>query len=258
MSRGKRLLDVIVAGSLLAFATPLLLVAACGIWMTSRGPIFYRARRIGCDRRQVPQETRAGVPSSERRRQKGYGGREFTMYKFRTMRVAADDAGAPITGVDDPRVFPFGRFLRATKVDELPQLINVLKGEMTLVGPRPEAPEIVQRYYRPDDLITLQVAPGMTSPGTIYYYSHCEGMLATNEVVEVYVEHLLPIKLALDRVYIRNASVPYDIRLILRTLTVIVGRAVGIQVFPDPPELAEAHVSRSSVPLARVPSSTRT
>jgi lipopolysaccharide/colanic/teichoic acid biosynthesis glycosyltransferase len=258
MSIAKRLLDVIAAGSLLVLATPLLLVAACGIWMTSRGPIFYRARRIGRDRRPVPPVARAGVHSSERRRQEGYGGREFTMYKFRTMRVAAGDAGAPITGVHDPRVFSFGKFLRATKVDELPQLINVLKGEMTLVGPRPEAPEIVQRYYRPDDLITLQVTPGVTSPGTIYYYSHCEGMLATDEVVDAYVEHLLPIKLALDRVYIRNASVPYDIRLILRTLTVIVGRVVGIQVFSDPPELAEAHVNRLSVSVARVPSRSRT
>jgi lipopolysaccharide/colanic/teichoic acid biosynthesis glycosyltransferase len=259
MSIGKRLLDVTVAGGLLILAAPVWLVAACGIWMTSPGPIFYRARRVGRDRRALPSKGRGMIDGSDRRRQDGYVGREFTMYKFRTMRVAANDAGAgaPITGVNDARVFPFGEFLRVTKIDELPQLVNVLKGEMTLVGPRPEAPEIVRRHYSPDDLSTLQVTPGVTSPGTIHYYSHCERMLATNEVVDFYVERLLPVKLALDRVYIKNASVSYDIRLILRTMTVICGRVLGVQAFPDPPELTQAEVNGLRVSTAPMPGRTR-
>jgi lipopolysaccharide/colanic/teichoic acid biosynthesis glycosyltransferase len=187
----------------------------------------------------------------ERRHADGYHGREFTMYKFRTMRVDAGGAAKPITAPDDARVFPFGAFLRATKIDELPQLINVLKGDMTLVGPRPEAPEIVRSHYTSDDLMTLQVPPGVTSPGTIYYYTHCESMLATETVVDQYVQRLLPAKLALDRVYIKRPTVRYDIRLILRTIATIVARTLGRRRFPDPPELAQANMSAISSPTDR-------
>jgi lipopolysaccharide/colanic/teichoic acid biosynthesis glycosyltransferase len=169
------------------------------------------------------------------------------MYKFRTMQVATADSN-PITAQNDLRVFPFGGFLRASKIDELPQLINVLKGDMTLVGPRPEAPEIVRSHYKPSDITTLQVLPGVTSPGTIYYYTHCEGMLSTDAVVDVYVQRLLPVKLALDRVYIKRATVFYDIRLIFRTIAGILARKIGRGRFPDPPELAEADVNASHLP----------
>src|SRR4051812_45016081 len=106
------------------------------------------------------------------------------MYKFRTMPMHSDAAGNPITARNDFRVFPFGRFLRATKIDELPQLINVLKGDMTLVGPRPEAPEVVRVHYAKDDLFTLQVPPGLTSPGTVYYYTHFESTLPAEGVLK--------------------------------------------------------------------------
>jgi lipopolysaccharide/colanic/teichoic acid biosynthesis glycosyltransferase len=193
---------------------------------------------------------------TERRRQDGYRGREFTMYKFRTMRVHTSDAANPITALNDSRVFPFGAFLRATKIDELPQLVNVLKGDMTLVGPRPEAPEIVRSHYTPDDLVTLQVPPGVTSPGTVYYYTHCESMLATDKVVDEYVQRLLPAKLALDRVYIKRPTVLYDIRVILRTIFTIVARALGRRWFPDPPELAKANVNAAYPPTDRPDSTT--
>ena len=100
-----------------------------------------------------------------------------------------------------PRVSVWA-FLRATKIDELPQLINVLKGDMSLVGPRPEAPEIVRRHYTPDDLITLQVSPGVTSPGTVYYYTHGESTLAADRSSTTTSSASLPVKLALDRVYL--------------------------------------------------------
>src|SRR5262249_18512482 len=150
---------------------------------------------------------------------------------------------AVITGKNDPRVFPFGAWLRTTKIDELPQLFNVIKGDMALVGPRPEAPEIVRRHYTVDDLTTLQIAPGITSPGTLYYYTHGEAVLPSDQVVETYVRRLLPTKLALDRVYMRRPSLLYDLRMIARTMTLVIARALGRQRFSDPPELAEVDVS---------------
>jgi lipopolysaccharide/colanic/teichoic acid biosynthesis glycosyltransferase len=241
----KRLLDVgIAVGALIVFS-PILLVAAIGIKLTSSGPILYRAQRIASDRRRSHSDRRSKLRDPERRRRDGYWGREFTMYKFRTMRVTANDAANPVAGPNDSRVFPFGRFLRATKIDELPQLFNVLTGEMTLVGPRPEAPEIVRSHYTQDDLTTLQVPPGITSPGTVYYYTHCETRLAAEGVVEQYVEELLPTKLALDRIYLRRATVRYDIRVILRTLVGILARILGVKSFPEPPELRELDLLRT-------------
>jgi lipopolysaccharide/colanic/teichoic acid biosynthesis glycosyltransferase len=133
-----------------------------------------------------------------------------------------------------------------TKIVELPQLIYVLKGDMSLVGPRPEAPEIVRSHYTPADLSTLQVPPGVTSPGTVYYYTHCEQMLDTDTVVDDYVQRMLPAKLALDRVYIKRPTLLYDIRVILRTIVTVATRTLGRQWFPDPPELAEADVTTIS------------
>ena len=170
----KRLLDILGAGFALAVTSPFFLVAAIGIKLTSPGPIFYRATRIGRDLRRPQLDNGATVHPVERRRKDGYYGREFTMYKFRTMRVDTSSTSSPITAASDSRVFPFGAFLRATKIDELPQFVNVLKGDMSLVGPRPEAPEIVRGHYTPDDITTLQVPLGVTSPGTVYYYTHGE------------------------------------------------------------------------------------
>ena len=240
-SKMKRLLDIVLAGSVLVAAAPVLAIAAIGIKLTSPGPVLFRAPRIGRDRRRLGP---APAPAfSPERRRAGYGGREFRMYKFRTMHASgAAGAGGPITAANDPRVFTFGSWLRATKIDELPQLLNVLKNDMAFVGPRPEAPEIVREHYTSDDLTTLQVLPGVTSPGTLYYYTHGERLLSGVEVMELYLRGLLPVKMALDRVYIDHASVRYDIRLILRTIVVIVGRALGSRRFADPPELVEAGV----------------
>lgn len=238
---GKRLLDIIVAACALIAGVPLLLVAAIGIRLTSPGPILYRARRIARDRRRLPASSSLGACLTERRHA-GYGGREFTMYKFRTMHVSAK-AGRSITARNDPRVFPFGAWLRATKIDELPQLVNVIKGDMALVGPRPEDPEIVRSHYTPDDLMTLQIPPGLTSPGSLYYYTHCETKLASDDVMDLYVRRLLPVKLALDRVYVRHATILYDFQVLSRTMTLLVARSLGRQWFPDPPELTQANLN---------------
>jgi lipopolysaccharide/colanic/teichoic acid biosynthesis glycosyltransferase len=213
-----------------------MLAAAVGIKLTSPGPIFYRAVRIGRDRRRlVGQGQKTHIP--ERRRGE-YRGCEFIMYKFRTMHVDQRGDSSPITASSDSRVFWFGAWLRAAKVDELPQLLNVVKGEMALVGPRPEAPEIVRMHYTKDDLLTLQVLPGLTSPGTLYYYTKCEALLSAGSVVQTYTERVMPIKLAIDRVYLRNASFAYDVRVLARTVVVLAGRLAGQHRFADPPELA--------------------
>jgi lipopolysaccharide/colanic/teichoic acid biosynthesis glycosyltransferase len=239
----KRLLDASVALIALIVASPVLLAAAIGIKLTSPGPVLYRAKRIARDRRRWPHDRRAAARGIDRRRGEGYWGREFTMYKFRTMNVAPQRVGPPITARNDPRVFRFGAFLRAAKIDELPQFLNVLKGDMTLVGPRPEAPEIVRSHYTPADLTTLQVPPGVTSPGTLYYYTHFEAKMATDTVVDQYIGELLPAKLALDRVYLRRFTILYDIRILIRTGVGIARRLLGAKWFPEPPELREARIA---------------
>jgi lipopolysaccharide/colanic/teichoic acid biosynthesis glycosyltransferase len=172
------------------------------------------------------------------RRKPGYSGREFTIYKLRTMHVHTS-GGSPITAENDARVFRFGKFLRATKIDELPQLVNVIRGDMAIIGPRPEAPEIVHAYYRISDLDTLRVRPGLTSPGTLYYYTHCEATLREGDITQTYVQKVLPLKLALDKQYIRTATLGSDVRLMLRTARVIAQHAWGRRQFPDPPEMSQ-------------------
>ena len=235
MFAAKRALDIVVASTLFALLLPVLLLAAIGIKLTSPGPVLYLSPRIGRDRRRWPGDGQRAAQMQERR-QAGYRGVEFTLYKFRTMRVASQP-GAPITAKSDSRVFPFGAFLRATKIDELPQLINVIRGDMALVGPRPEAPEIVRKHYTMDDIQTLQVPPGVTSPGSLYYYTHLERTLAGDDVTDLYAERLLPIKLAIDREYLRRPTLSYDVNLLARTIVVILARCAGRKRFPDPPEM---------------------
>jgi lipopolysaccharide/colanic/teichoic acid biosynthesis glycosyltransferase len=239
MFTAKRALDILIASILLVLLSPVLLLAVAGIKLSSPGPVLYKARRIGRDRRRLRGSNERDAFTPERRRD-GYRGVEFTLYKFRTMRMAAEP-GAPITAHHDPRVFPFGAFLRKTKIDELPQLMNVIRGDMSLVGPRPEAPEIVRAYYTLDDIVTLQVAPGVTSPGSLYYYTHFEPTLSGTDVTVFYAERLLPTKLAIDRVYLRRATLSYDVNILARTLVVVAARCVGWKRFPDPPEIAHLH-----------------
>src|SRR5256884_6039922 len=168
----KRLLDIVLAALGLALVAPVLALAALGIRLASRGPVLYRARRMG----------RAGAP--------------FTMYKLRTMHQRRPAPASRITGQDDPRVFPLGAWLRRTKIDELPQLFNVVRGDMSLVGPRPEDPAIVVRHYAPVHRETLAVRPGLASPGSIYNYTHGERLLLSGQPERDYVDRLLPLKLA--------------------------------------------------------------
>ncbi|PYO79103.1 MAG: sugar transferase [Gemmatimonadetes bacterium] len=212
----RRLVDALLAGLALVVTAPLLALAAVGIRRASPGPVLYRAERVG------------------------RGGRPFIMYKLRTMHSRRRSDASRITGAHDPRVFPLGAWLRAVKLDELPQLINVLKGEMAIVGPRPEDPAIVARHYDALGRETLTVRPGLASPGSIYSSTHGDALLTGTDPEAAYAERLLPVKLALDVVYVRHASLAYDARIVGRTLWVIVATLAGRRRFADPPELAEA------------------
>jgi lipopolysaccharide/colanic/teichoic acid biosynthesis glycosyltransferase len=216
----KRLFDVVCAGVALVLTAPLLGLAAIGIKLTDPGPVFYRARRVG------------------------YLGRQFTMYKLRTMRHGKGNAsgggGARITAHGDARVSTVGRLLRRTKIDELPQLFNVLRGDMAIVGPRPEDPAIVRQHYSSKDLETLGVRPGLASPGSIYQYVEGDKLLTDLDPEAGYVAKLLKTKLALDRVYIRRPSMRSDFAIIGRTLWAIGAMAAGKRRFSPPPEMAAA------------------
>ena len=212
----RRLIDVVLSATALILIGPLVALAAIGILLSSPGPILYRAKRVGIN------------------------GTIFCMYKLRTMHVHHGEFSGSVTVRNDPRVFRFGSLLRRLKIDESLQFINILKGEMSIVGPRPENPEIVRNYYASDHFETLSVLPGLASPGSIYNYTHGEQMLSCDNAQEYYASQLLPIKLALDIVYVREASFIYDIRLIVRTVWVILCTALGKNCFPDPPEIRKA------------------
>jgi len=226
----KRLFDIVCATAALVVAAPLIGLAAIGIKLTDPGPLFYRARRVG------------------------FLGREFTMFKLRTMRVDAGSGrsggseGPVITALHDDRVSAFGKILRRTKIDELPQLFNVLRGDMAIVGPRPEDPAIVQEHYSPADLETLAVRPGLASPGSIYQFTDGDKLLTGKDPETRYVDKLLKTKLALDRVYLRRASMARDLAIIGRTLFAIGAVAAGRRKFGPPPEMAAARRLLSEEP----------
>lgn len=208
-----RIFDVCSSAVTLVVVSPLLAAAAVGIRLSSPGPVLYRAERVG----------RFGKP--------------FVMYKLRTMHCRSQ-AGSSITAASDPRVFPLGRLLRSLKIDELPQLINVLNGDMAIVGPRPEAIDIVRDHYTPAFQESLKVRPGLTSPGSICYYTHGEQLLADGKAEEFYVQRLLPVKMALDLDYLTRSNFISDLGVIRQTAWVLLQKALGRKDFPDPPRFA--------------------
>jgi lipopolysaccharide/colanic/teichoic acid biosynthesis glycosyltransferase len=199
-SRGARALDI---GGVLLLAPAALLIGtitAIAIFLDSPGSVLYRSRRVG------------------------RGGREFDMLKFRKMRHAA--TGIPLTMHDDERFTPVGSFLAITKLDELPQLWNVLRGQMRLVGPRPEVPDFVSQYA---DAYTeiLTVSPGITGPAAVEYASERHLLARHEDPMAFYREQLMPRKIAIDVAYVRQNSVLGDVRILVRTLFVPFGRLVA-------------------------------
>ena len=212
----RRLFDSLLALVALALALPLLLAAAIGIKLTSNGPVLFKTRRVGKD------------------------GRQFVMFKLRTMHLDHGGVKSRITGAADPRIFPFGQLLRKSKIDELPQLLNIVLGHMAIVGPRPEVPGVVARHYAPLHRETLNVRPGLTSPGSLYHYTIGESALTGPDTEARYFEAVLPTKLALDIVYVRRQSLGYDMQIMARTAMTILSILLGKRTFEPPYELADA------------------
>lgn len=197
----RRIVDVIVSAVVLAVISPLLAVVALAVVIDSPGNPFYRGRRAGKD------------------------GRDFRMWKFRTMVAGAAKMG-PITGKNDARVTRIGRFLRKTKLDELPQFFNVLTGDMTLVGPRPEAPEIVA-LYTPSQRAVLAVKPGVTGRVQLESGEESESIPEGADPHEYYLEHLMERKLRLDLDYLSVRTPLSDARIVLNTATYVLRCLVG-------------------------------
>ena len=194
----KRTLDLILSLVGLALLWPLLAILALWVKLDSPGPVFYRGKRVG------------------------QHDRPFFMYKFRTMVQGAEHRGPAVTYRDDPRITRAGRFLRRTKLDELPQLFNVVKGEMSLVGPRPEDPTYVALYSEEQRQV-LGVKPGITGPTQLEYRDEAS-MLHGDSVDEDYVTRLMPEKLKLDLEYVRTRSLLLDLRMLWRTATTLLLR----------------------------------
>jgi lipopolysaccharide/colanic/teichoic acid biosynthesis glycosyltransferase len=188
----KRLFDVIAATLGLVVLMPLWVVIAALIKLQDGGSVFYGARRVG------------------------QHGRIFKLMKFRTMVLNADKIGAAITTQNDPRVTRIGRFLRKTKLDELPQLFNVLKGDMSLVGPRPEDPVYVA-FYNDEQKEILRVKPGITSAASLTY-RHEEQLLSGPDWELVYKNQVMPAKLKIDLDYLTHRTFFTDLDLIFRTI----------------------------------------
>lgn len=189
----KRAFDFVAALLGLVLLCPLFLLVAILIKLDSAGPIFFRQERMG----------------------KGF--RPFWIYKFRTMVQDAPHQGGPITFGADPRITKLGRVLRQAKFDEFPQLINVLRGDMSFVGPRPEVRPYVE-MFREDYAEILQVVPGITDLASVQYRDEAEFLGRFPDPEAAYVQHVLPEKIKLAKDYIRRTSLFFDLTLILKTL----------------------------------------
>ena len=188
----KRLFDVVVAAVGLVVFSPLFVLLAIWIRLDSSGPVLYRGERVGKD------------------------GQLFRIFKFRSMTEGAARVGPGITARGDPRVTRAGRFLRRIKLDELPQLLNVLRGEMSLVGPRPEDSRFVT-LYTPEQRRVLSVRPGITSPASVAYRDE-EAMLWHHNVDDLYTRVVMPSKLKMDLAYIDHMSFGFDLKVIAMTI----------------------------------------
>lgn len=195
----KRLFDLSAAALGLLALSPAFLVIGLAIVLDSRGPVFFRQERVG----------RHGQP--------------FRIFKFRTMRVGADRLGGQLTVAGDARITRVGAALRASKLDELPQLINVVRGEMSLVGPRPEVPRYVAMYDERQRRV-LDVRPGITDPASIRYRDENSVLAAADDPEAAYVRDVMPHKLALNLAYLERRTLASDVGVILATLARIVRR----------------------------------
>lgn len=189
----KRLFDILFSSLGLIVMFPILIFSGIAIKLDSQGPALYRGKRIG----------RYGKP--------------FRIYKFRAMVVNAEKLGGSSTAADDPRITNTGKYIRKYKLDELPQLINVLKGEMSFVGPRPQVPEDVALYTKEEKSI-LSVRPGITDWASIKYHNEGEILQGSSDPDQAYIEKIRPGKIKLELEYVRNYSFWIDLKILLKTI----------------------------------------
>lgn len=195
----KRLFDIVASGLGLIVLSPLFLVIAIWIKLDSKGPIFYRQVRVG-----------------------RYN-KDFRIFKFRSMRVGSDKGSLVTIGGQDERITRAGCFIRKYKLDELPQLINVLIGDMSLVGPRPEVRHYVD-YWIPEQMHVLDVRPGITDPASIKFCNENELLEQAEDPEKYYIEVIMQEKIRLYLEYVKKHSFCYDISLIFKTFEVIVSK----------------------------------
>ena len=207
----KRAFDILFAVCFLVVFSPVYLLTYIIIKIVSPGPAFYKAKRVGLH------------------------GKVFDFYKFRSMRV--DSGKVKLTTLqNDDRIFPYGRFIRKAKIDEMPQTLNILFGDMSVVGPRPEDTVNADKMYQGEYKHILDVKPGLTSPASLYDYTHGEEY----EDEELYEKEFVPQKLQLELYYVKHQSFWYDIKLILKTAWLIVLKTCGKKDFEKPKELEAA------------------
>ena len=193
----KRLFDIIASGMGLLILSPILIVVAIWIKLDSPGPIFYRQVRVGRNNT------------------------DFQIFKFRSMRVGSDKGSLVTIGGRDPRITKSGYFIRKFKIDELPQLINVFIGDMSLVGPRPEVRHYVN-YWNPDQMRVLDVRPGITDPASIRFRNENELLEKAQDPERYYIDVIMQEKIKLYLEYVEKSSFWYDIKLIFQTFKVII------------------------------------
>jgi lipopolysaccharide/colanic/teichoic acid biosynthesis glycosyltransferase len=209
----KRAFDLAASGAGLALFLPLFLLVAAAIKCDSRGPVFFRQIRVGRD------------------------GKLFRILKFRTMRIESEGAGPNFTADGDRRVTRIGEFLRVAKFDELPQLINVLLGDMSLVGPRPETPDLMLHYTPAQRTAFLSVRPGITDYASILLRNEGALLARSSDPARFYREVLMPVKHELCRIYLCEMGLRADLKIIFLTLNALVSRQPPIEPFttaPDP------------------------
>ncbi len=195
----KRFFDILFSVVILGLFLPIGIIIGIWILIESRGGIFYTQERIG------------------------QGGKPFQLLKFRSMRKDADKAGKLTIGMRDPRITKSGYFIRKFKLDEFPQFINVLKGEMSVVGPRPEVEEYVALYTKEQAEI-LNVKPGITDLASLEYFKENELLGKSENPRKTYIEEVMPAKIELNKKYIANPSLSHDIKIIWKTFLKVVGR----------------------------------
>ncbi|MEM7633890.1 MAG: sugar transferase [Pseudomonadota bacterium] len=194
----KRVFDVAVSGLAIILLLPVFMIVAAAIKIDSHGPVFFRQSRVGRD------------------------GHLFRIFKFRSMVDGAAQAGSALTVHDDPRITRLGAFLRARKIDELPQLFNVFAGSMSLVGPRPEVPEYMEFYTREQRAVILSMQPGITDHAAVLFRDENEMLDGESDPVSVYRHRIMPIKYALYERYSREIGLLTDLRLISSTVALLV------------------------------------